>query len=107
VNYGLLAKFQILVLSFASRGLSRRLVCAAALEMNEGTRSGKSTICHKAVVLWGPQTAFTFTFTFVVPSNTTTLFKLRYDYMFRAKNTISRQHYKKHFQENRREKHFM
>jgi hypothetical protein len=30
--------------------------------MNEGTRSGKSTICHKATVLWDPQTAFTFTF---------------------------------------------
>ena len=31
-----------MVPSFASRGLSRRLVCAAPLEMNEGTHSGKS-----------------------------------------------------------------
>ena len=40
-----------IVRSFASRGLSRRLVCAAPLEMNEGTHSGKSTICLKAAVL--------------------------------------------------------
>ena len=32
-------------------GLSHRLVCAAPLEMNEGTHSGKSTICLKAAVL--------------------------------------------------------
>ena len=32
-------------------GLSRRLVCAAPLEMNERTHSGKSTICLKAAVL--------------------------------------------------------
>ena len=30
--------------------------------MNEGTHSGKSTICLKASVLQDPQTAFTFTF---------------------------------------------
>ena len=40
-----------IVPSFASRGLSRRLVCAAPLEINEGTHSGKSTICLKAAVL--------------------------------------------------------
>ena len=38
-------------------------MCAAPLEMNEGTHSGKSTICLKAAVLLDPQTAFTFTFT--------------------------------------------
>jgi len=36
------------------------LVCAAPLEMNEGTHSGNSTICLKAAVLYVPQTAFTF-----------------------------------------------
>ena len=51
VNYGLLAEFLGIVPSFASRGLSHRLVCAAHLEMNEGTHSGKSTICLKATVL--------------------------------------------------------
>ena len=40
-----------IVPSFTSRGLSRRLVCAAPLEMNEGTHSGKSTIYLKAAVL--------------------------------------------------------
>ena len=40
-----------IVPSFACRGLSRRLVCAAPLEMKEGTHSGKNTICLKASVL--------------------------------------------------------
>jgi len=47
----LLAKFQGIVSSFASRGLSHRLVCAAPLEMNEGTHSGKRTMCLKTAVL--------------------------------------------------------
>ena len=51
VNYGLLAKFFGIVPSFASRGLSRRLVCAAPLEMNEGTHLGNSTISLKEAVL--------------------------------------------------------
>ena len=39
-------------------------MCAAPVEMNEGTHSGKSTIGLKAAVVKDPQTAFTFTFTF-------------------------------------------
>ena len=45
------SKIPGIVRSFPSRGLSRRLVCAAPLETNEGTHSVKSTICNKAYVL--------------------------------------------------------
>ena len=51
VNYGFASKIPGIVSSFASRGLSLHLVCAAPLEMNEGTHSGKSTIYLKAAVL--------------------------------------------------------
>jgi len=45
------SKIPDIVPSFASRGLSRRLVCAVPLEVNEGTHSGKNIICLKATVL--------------------------------------------------------